>query len=252
MEKNPVKKVVRRSLLLDRVRGVAVLLMIVYHFSFDLDQYGWIHQSFNSDLRWLAFRAVIVSLFMAALGASTVLAWPDRVDWRRLRHRQLRLGAAALTVSAASALMFPASFIWFGILHFAWVASLAALPLRGRGWPLLVLAALVAWAGNSLAAAFFDTPWLGWIGFMTAKPYTEDYVPLFPWFAAVLVGLFVGERLQRAARQPLRVPTAAPAGRLDGALRLIGRHTLLLYLLHQPLLIGLLELLQRAGFRPAA
>lgn len=252
MEKNPVTKAAWRSLLVDRVRGVAVLLMVAYHFSFDLDQYGWIHQSFNSDPRWLAFRAVIVSLFMAALGASTVLAWPGRVDWRHLLRRQTRLGAAALAVSAASALMFPASFIWFGILHFAWVASLAALPLRGMGWPLLVLAALVAWAGNSLAAPAFDTPWLGWIGFMTAKPYTEDYVPLFPWFAAVLVGLFVGEKLRRAPRQPLPRPVAPPAGALDGALRLIGRHTLLVYLLHQPLLIGLLELLQRAGFRPAA
>lgn len=223
-------------------------LMVAYHFSFDLDQYGWIHQSFNTDLRWLAFRALIVSLFMGALGASLVLAFPGRVDGRRLWRRQGRLGLAALLVSAGSAWMFPASFIWFGILHFAWVATLLALPLRRLGWPLLAGALVVIWAGNGPSATLFDTPWLGWIGFMTSKPVTEDYVPLFPWFAAVLVGLWIGRQLAVPARPS---PSTPRGGRPDRMLRFTGRHTLLIYLLHQPLLIGLLELLQRLGFQPA-
>lgn len=234
----------RRVALVDRVRGGAVVLMVIYHFSFDLDQYGWIRQAFNTDLRWLAFRALIVSLFMGALGASTVLAWPGPVDGRLLLQRQLRLGGAALLATVGSALMFPASFIWFGILHFAWVASLFALPLRRIGWPLLVAAALVAWAGNRLAWPLFDTPWLGWIGFMTRKPVTEDYVPLLPWLAPVLVGLWLGQRLR--AR-----PAAPDAPAIDRLLRLVGSHTLLIYLLHQPILIGLLELLRMAGISPA-
>jgi len=242
-----------RIALIDRVRGCAVLLMVVYHFSFDLDQYGWIHPAFNTDLRWLAFRAVIVSLFMGALGASLVLAFPGPVDAAKLWRRQLRLGIAALMVTAGSAWMFPASFIWFGILHFAWVATLLALPLRRVGWPLLPAAAAVAWAGNGPVAAAFDTPWLGWIGFMSAKPVSEDYVPLFPWFAAVLVGLYAGQQLRAAAlRGPAGRPGGggSPAGGADHLLRLIGSHTLLIYLAHQPVLLGLLELSQRLGLRP--
>lgn len=239
---------------LDRQRGVAILLMIVYHFSFDLDQYRYIRQDFNEDPRWLAFRALIVCLFMSALGASVALAYPARVDPRKLISRQVRLGLACIAVTLGSAWMFPASFIWFGILHFAWLATLLALPLRGLGWPLLPLAAVVAWLGNARGAAIFDTPWLGWIGLMTHKPITEDYVPLLPWFAAVLVGLYAAPFFQRHARKHPQRPAPADGSpalslRADGALRQVGRRTLLIYLLHQPILIGLLEIAQRA--RPA-
>ena len=225
-----------RQPLPDLVRGVAVLLMVAYHFCFDLDHYGLIHQAFNTDLRWLAFRALIVSLFMGTLGASVVLAHPpgQPLQAGALWRRQLRLGLAAVAVSAGSALMFPDSWIWFGILHFAWLATWLALPLRAMGWPLLPLALVAIWAGNGTGWPAFDARWLGWIGLMTHKPFTEDYVPLLPWFAAVLVGLWLGQRLPGAP--------ARAGHRGTGWLRAIGRHSLLIYLLHQPVLIGLFEL----------
>ena len=149
--------------------------------------------------------------------------------------------------------MFPQTFIWFGILHFAWVATLLALPLRRLGWSLLPLAGVVAWAGNGPASVLFDSHWLGWIGFMTHKPWTEDYVPLFPWFAAVLVGLSLGPWLGRPRQPVARLAHAQRPEPLAGwprgerALRWLGRHTLAVYLLHQPLLIGALELARAAG-----
>ncbi len=250
-----------RQPLPDLIRGLAVLLMVAYHFSFDLDHYGLIHQSFNQDLRWLAFRALIVSLFMGTLGASVVLAHPPGLPlrWPALWRRQLRLGMAAAAVSAGSALMFPESWIWFGILHFAWVATWLALPLRSVGWPLLVLAAVAALAGNGPASPTFDSPWLGWIGLMTHKPFTEDYVPLLPWFAAVLVGIWTGRQLahatsngavSREGRLPTETGQTMPAIntwaiRFVAALRRLGRHSLLIYLLHQPVMIGLFELRAR-------
>jgi uncharacterized membrane protein len=241
----------QRVLLIDRIRGVAIVLMVAYHFSFDLYQYGWIHQAFNTDPRWLAFRALIICLFMGSLGASLGLAHPGPVRLGALWRRQLRLGVAAVSVTAGSALLFPTSFIWFGILHFAWIATLLALPLRRLPGPLLLVSAvLVTWAGNGPSVPQFDAPWLGWIGFMSQKPYTEDYVPLFPWFAPVLVGLACAPALgARRAAEPGRDAISRfslPAvERLDGALRRVGRHTLLIYLLHQPVLIGLLEAAQR-------
>ncbi len=270
----------------DRIRGSAVLLMVAYHFCFDLDHYGLIHQNFNTDGRWLGFRAVIISLFMATLGASVLLAHPLAVQWRALWRRQLRLGAACVAVSLGSSLMFPASWIWFGTLHFAWVATWLALllrPLAGH-WLLLPLAAVLIWAGNGPAFAAFDHPWLGWVGLMTHKPYTEDYVPLLPWFAAVVVGLWFAGRglagpgldapglaspglaMQGAGAAAVHADAASPSAaadrsgagrrveiepprfrRLDAALRQLGRHSLLVYLLHQPVLIGLFELRQLIG-----
>ena len=75
---------------------------------------------------------------------------------------------------------------------------------------------------------------------MTAKPVTEDYVPLFPWTGVLLIGIAAGHWLMRERFGPL-----APLGRVPAALRWLGRHSLVVYLVHQPLLIGLLWLALR-------
>ena len=90
---------------------------------------------------------------------------------------------------------------------------------------------------NTLHQPLFDTPWLHWVGMMKHKPATEDYVPLFPWLGVVLVGVAVGHWL--LAREAVAV---AALGRATPAwLAWLGRHSLLVYLLHQPLLIGILR-----------
>ena len=86
----------------------------------------------------------------------------------------------------------------------------------------------------------FDGRTLGWVGFMTAKPMTEDYVPLFPWMGVLLLGVALGHVLVRT-----RFAVLAPLARLPLALRLLGRRSLVVYLLHQPLMIGALWLLLR-------
>src|SRR6478735_8022666 len=110
----------------DAIRGFALCLMFVYHFAFDLRLYGVIAANFENDPFWLGFRALIVSMFMALVGVSLVLA--DRAGatashfWRRIAI----IGACALAVTAASWLAFPRSFIYFGILHCIAVASVLA------------------------------------------------------------------------------------------------------------------------------
>ena len=88
-------------------------------------------------------------------------------------------------------------------------------------------------------SGWFDAPGRRWIGLMTHKPPTEDYVPLLPWFGVVLLGLFAGPRIIGFARR-----TAGVLNRhgLVRGLALAGRHSLIIYLLHQPLLIGTLFL----------
>lgn len=242
-----------RHALPDRVRGVAVVLMVGYHLSFDLTLFGYWHQAFNVDWRWLALRALILCLFMGSLGVSVVLAHGpgmasgssavDRIHWPALLRRQARLAGACVLVSLGSALVFPQTWIWFGVLHFAWVATWLALALRGAGRWLPGLALAAAIAGNGPGFALFDTPALGWIGLMTAKPYTEDYVPLLPWLAPVLIGVWLAPRLLRSGpgSSPGDGPAPGGLGALDRGLRRLGRHTLLIYLLHQPVLLGVLQ-----------
>ena len=225
---------------LDALRGLAIVAMIAYHFCFDLRYFGVTQSDFEHDPRWLTARAVILSSFLLIAGISLVLAQRQASPFGHwLRHIAIIAGAALL-VSAASWLLFPQSFIWFGVLHAIALSLLLARPLSGRP----VLAALVGIAviiaGATFADAVFDNRASGWIGFMTAKPVTEDYVPLFPWAGVLLLGIAAGHALVRVGFAAL-----APLARLPAALRLLGRHSLAVYLLHQPLLLGLLWLFVR-------
>ncbi|MDO8349953.1 MAG: heparan-alpha-glucosaminide N-acetyltransferase [Gallionella sp.] len=226
-----------RYAMIDALRGFAIVLMIAYHFSFDLNYHGWIHQDFNNAPFWLTARAAIVSLFLLLVGISLVLN-AQRPDSTSFWRRQGRLLAACLAVSLGSYLMFPESFIFFGILHFILFASLAGRLFVRLHYTNLAVAVLVLAAGWFYSNPLFNAPPLQWLGFMTYKPLTEDYVPFFPWFGVVLAGIFIG-KLIFSKPYP-----ALPAGPRPGLRQLAfaGRHSLLIYLLHQPVLLGILTL----------
>jgi uncharacterized membrane protein len=94
--------------------------------------------------------------------------------------------------------------------------------------------------GVTFAHPAFDNRLLGWIGFMTAKPSTEDYVPLFPWTGVLLVGIAAGHALVRT-----RFAALAPLAKVPPLLQWLGRHSLAVYLVHQPVMIGALWLATR-------
>lgn len=219
----------------DALRGIAIVAMAAYHFCFDLRYFGFLRADLEHDWRWIAARSTILSTFLLVAGTSTVLAdraRPDAMRW--LRHVGT-IAAAAVAVSAGSWLMFPQTWIWFGVLHGIAVSLLVARPFVRRPVPAFVAGLAIIGAGLAFRNAAFDNRTLGWLGFMTAKPPTEDYVPLFPWTGVLLVGIAAGHALVRNGFKPL-----APFARVPAVLRFLGRHSLAVYLLHQPILIGAL------------
>ncbi len=229
-----------RLALIDAGRGIALLLMFAYHFCFDLTYYGLTHFDFNHSPFWLGARAVIVSLFLLLVGISLQLANSHGIRWRVVWRRLLVLVAAAAGVTIASALLFPNSYIFFGILHFIAVASLLGLPFLRYRWLTLFAGIGLLWLGLGFSDPLFNQPFLQWIGLMTHKPITEDYVPLLPWFGVVLLGIFVGSWLPTAKG---KITSWQGNGGVWPLLQLAGRHSLLLYLIHQPILLGLLYLI---------
>ncbi|MDX1824718.1 MAG: heparan-alpha-glucosaminide N-acetyltransferase [Thiohalomonadales bacterium] len=228
-----------RFQLIDIFRGVAIVLMVLYHFCYDLEYFSLASFDFSHDPFWLGLRTLIVSLFLGLVGVSLVLANENGLNPRRYFKRLGMLVLFALAITVTSYFMFPGRTIVFGILHFIAFASVAGLLFVS--WPLTSLVIGIGLIGLNLVFEhrFFDQPAMHWIGLMTHRPATEDYVPVIPWFGVVLIGIFLGHYLLRISS--LQFIRRYHTNRLPGrGLALAGRHSLLIYMLHQPILFGLL------------
>jgi len=236
-----------RYVAVDGLRGLAVLLMVIYHFTFDLNYFNQVQIDFYHDPLWLGFRAFIVSMFLGLVGVSLHLATRDGFNRSSYMRRLSLLVFNAALVSLGSYLIFPGSMIYFVILHFIVIASLIGILMVRFYWINLILGVALVVIGLMAQHSLFDHPMLHWVGLMTYKPVTEDYVPLFPWFGVVLIGLFMGKRVFSESLPPPAPVSRAIQWQGDQtairALTLAGRHSLLIYMVHQPVLIGLLYVL---------
>ena len=236
---------VRRLAVIDLARGVALLAMALYHLTWDL---GFLRLTPENLALTPVGRAAahgIAGSFLVLVGVSLVLARSRRAGWRRAYLVRLgRIALAAAVISLATFFLFPGSWIFFGILHCIALSSVLALPALVAPLPLVVLAAALVFAGPTLAGlagapAVLDAPGLFFLGLGATVPTTNDYVPLFPWFGFVLVGVALGRwALPRLAAS--RVGAWAPHNRIGRLATAAGRHSLAVYLMHQPLLLGLL------------
>ena len=219
---------------LDALRATAILWMAAFHFCFDLNHFKFISQNFYKDPFWTVQRVVIVSLFMFCAGMGQAIAWEQRQGWPRFWRRWAQVAGCALLVTAGSYLMFPQSFIYFGVLH--GIAVMLVVVRLTAGWGhWLLLAGALAIASQFIEVRALDGPAFNWIGWVTEKPVTEDYVPVFPWLGVMWWGLAAGQWVIRERPQWLAVRAPRP-------LAAIGRWSLTWYMAHQPVLIGLLML----------
>ncbi len=241
---------------LDALRGVAVVLMTLFHLGFDLAWFGWWRQDFYRDPVWTVQRTCIVSLFLFCVGLSQAVALRGRGWWsatgagelrfadrfdRRFWRRWAQVAGCALLVTAGSWVVFPRSFIYFGVLHAIAVMLIVLRCSAGWGRGLWLAGAMAlglhflsTWAhSQGLAPSWLDAPGLHWLGLLSHKPITEDYVPLVPWLAAVWWGMAAGQWMLASRPQWLQGPAPAP-------LAWLGRWSLSWYMLHQPVLIGVL------------
>jgi uncharacterized membrane protein len=202
-------------------RGLAVLAMFAFHFIWDLGHFGYISPYFPYSPGVKIFGHSIAIAFLFIAGVSLTLAGGRRF-WRRF----CVIAGAAAFVTLATYFAFPESYIFFGILHCIALASLVSAPLLFAPWPVALAASIAAaLAPLVFSNALFNAPaWL-WLGFSTDVPSSNDYRPLFPWLAAMLAGV----AFAKAGGAERFAAMRSPKG-----LSWLGRHSLILYLLHQP------------------
>ena len=223
---------------LDALRALAMLWMAAFHFGFDLNHFGYLdpRQNFYRDPLWTWQRVCIVSTFLFCAGVGQAAALDAGQSIARFWRRWAQVAGCAVLVSLGSALMFPKSWISFGVLHgiaLMLIVARFAAPLGAWLWPLgLVAILLPRWVQDP----FFETRWTNWVGLVTRKPITEDWVPLFPWLGVMLFGLAAGQWLLTRRRAWL----AGPLPRALQPLATLGRWPLTFYMLHQPVFIGAL------------
>jgi len=226
----------RRFDRLDTLRAVAIVWMAVFHFSFDLAYFRFTRQNFYTDPFWTVQRTCIVSLFLFCAGMGQAIAHEQGQGWPRFWRRWAQVAGCALLVSAGSWLMFKDRFISFGVLHAIAVMLIVARLTAGWGAWLWPAGAVAIALDRFVHHPFFDPRLTNWIGLMTHKPATEDYVPLLPWIGVVWWGAAAGQWVLRHHREWI----VGPVPRALRPMAVLGRWSLSFYMLHQPVLIGIL------------
>lgn len=229
---------VSRYAAVDVARGVAIVGVVLFHIVWNLDFLGFIPSGIATHPLWIAFGRSLAATFMALVGVSLVLAARRGIDWRSVTARLFRLVLAALAVSIATVVVFPQAWIYFGILHAIVAATLVGLAfLRVAPVVAILVGGAMIVAGLSFESPAFDARWAAWIGF-SASPYpSNDFAPVFPWAGFTLIGLAAARlALERGWMESL----PRFEGRLGHLLAVAGRWSLVIYLVHQPVLLAIL------------
>jgi len=230
---------------IDAARGVAIVAMAIYHLCWDLSYFRFIGVDVGYDPGWVLFARSILFAFMALVGIGLVLGHGRGMRWPAFWRRWALVAAGALLISLGTWFTFPDSFVYFGVLHAIALASVLALPFL---FTPLWLTGLVSLAVIALPFRFsdplYDAKAFSWIGFWVTPPPANDLVPLFPWFGVVVLGIWAMRLAERTGLIE-RLASIRP-GRIGRGLAFLGRWSLLIYLVHQPLLLGALYPLAQA------
>ena len=229
----------------DTLRGVAVVLMIFFHLMWDLSYFGGLELAMSSA-PWQRFARGIGTTFTVILGVSLVLSREragHAVGFQTYLLRGGKVFGLGLVITLVTYLLLRQGAVVFGILHmlgFCIVAAYPFLPYRRRHASLIFGLVLIG-LGLYLNRQVSSTPWLIWLGITQAGRGMFDYYPVLPWFGVALVGVYAGHALYPDGLRHFALPdfSRTPVIR---ELSFLGRHSLLIYLIHQPILLGILFL----------
>lgn len=230
---------------IDICRGIAVLMMIIFHFLFDFSFFSLYPVNVSTGF-WRYFGYATAISFVLLAGISVTLKASkyksDLVCIIALIKRGVSLLLIGMLISLGTWIYLGEGFILFGILHLIGISIILS-PLilkiqkiRFLNWILGVGIIAVSPVITSISGPI----WLVWLGVHPDTFFSVDYTPLFPWFGIFIIGIAVGEYLYPQGKRAFHIQE----GKISGWSLLIrvGQHSLILYLIHQPVLIGLFSI----------
>jgi uncharacterized membrane protein len=219
---------------------VALFAMASYHFSWDLEFFGYLEPGTSTQGFLKAYARSIAGSFLFLAGVSLVLAHCRTIRPDAFLRRIAVVAGAAGLISLATYFAMPDSFIYFGILHAIAASSVIGLAFLRLPSLLTVLAGVMCLAAPQLYQnEIFNQSWLSWIGLFTVPPRSNDFVPLMPWLGPFLIGMGLTRQAVSQGLTGRLATLPASDTALARATRFCGRHSLAFYLLHQPILLSL-------------
>lgn len=235
---------------IDCMRGLAVILMLAYHFLYDLDFFGLADLDLRSGTffymgRGAAFLFILISGTAISISRSRELengtSGKPVENFSKYLRRGLRLFSMGLIITGITWIFFPEQYILFGILHFFGVSAVLAYPFLKYGKENLLFGLFFGIIGFYLKNRTFGFSSFLWLGLTPEGFATLDYFPLFPWFGVLLIGIFLGNSLYKDGKRQFKIPEADKF-LFQKPFSGIGKHSLSIYFIHQPLFLGLLLL----------
>lgn len=239
-----------RFLEIDLARGFAVIMMVIYHFLFDIYFFNIYPVDVTTGF-WKLFAMVTASLFLLLVGisftisasrAEILLSRPD--FFKKYLKRGISILLVAALITLVTWLYLGQGYIIFGILHLIGISIIIA-PLFFHRKVLSLLGGIfVIIAGillQGVRGPFILVP----LGIYPDSFFSVDYTPVFPWLGLVLIGIYLGEQLYPGGKRGFKFQKIFRySGILEYPARVLaflGKHSLAIYILHQPVIILLIH-----------
>jgi len=230
---------------LDFLRGIAIILMIIFHFIYDLNHYSVVQYVLWKG-PFAITASIIASIFVILLGISLTISYQKKMTtippssiYKNYVKRGLKIFSLGLVITLISWIIIPERFVIFGILHCIGICIIISIPFLKYIKLNLLLGSILITTGLYLRILEFDFSWLIPLGFLPSNYFTIDYFPLLPWFGVVLIGISLGNYFYPHAQRRYHFNDLS-AKKIPQRICFIGRHSLHIYFIHQPILVGLI------------
>lgn len=238
-----------RFIEIDIFRGLALFLMIVAHIVWDLNYFKII--PINNNL-YSTFSKVIPLLFFLIVGLSLIVS-KKKIEnksieeqnryYKKLIFRGLKIIGFGIILTIGSFIFIPEKPVFFGVLHCIGLSIILSVPiLKYKNYAFLYS---IIFIFLSLVVTQFTVEKPNFLQFIVGFhqtdvwKYTVDYFPLLPWFTIIIIGIAVGDLLYCGDKRAFRLPDLSRYKSLK-IFQWIGQHSLGIYLLHQPIIGGLI------------
>lgn len=230
------------------MRGLLIVLVVFYHLFYTMAMMfsiEWSQKPFSVMLKW---QPILPAMFILISGISFQLS-------RSNIKRGLILGVISAAITVILLLFMPSQIIWFGILHFLAVMNIGFGLIKKHIDKTPALFGIILFSilfiltynvhrgylgiegiwSYKLPEILYQTNITAPIGFYSENFYSSDYCPILPWIFMFLIGTILGRYVKN-------LPEALARTHIK-PLAFIGRHTLIIYLVHQPIIVGALYLI---------